>query len=124
MKKILKSLCLFLVLAGILVAGNALAVKEVTGEDVEGQIPTEATPEAPFSKQLSFVINILLALASTVAVVFIILGGYRYITSVGNPEEEKNAKRMIWFAVIGLVIVILSFALVNFVDRLITTGEY
>ena len=122
MRKILKSICLFLILAGILVAGNALAIEQVGGE-VKG-IPTEADAAAPFSTQLATVINVLLALASTIAVVFIILGGYRYMSAVGNPEEEKNARRMIWFAVLGLIIIILSFAIVNFVDRLITTGEY
>lgn len=124
MKKIFKTLCLFLILVGVLVAGNALAVDPVDPSDVKNSIPTEASADEPFSQQLSFVINILLALASTIAVVFIILGGYRYMASVGNPEDEKNARRMIWFAVIGLVIIILSFALVNFVDRLITTGEF
>ncbi|TES95899.1 hypothetical protein E3J85_01610 [Patescibacteria group bacterium] len=123
MNRFLKSICLFLILAGVLIAGNALAVAKVAPGDVGSQIPTAEDSGAPFSSQLATVINVLLALASTVAVIFIIIGGYRYITSVGNPEEEKNAKRMIWYAVIGLVIVILSFALVNFVDRLITSGD-
>jgi len=123
MNQLLKSICLFLVLAGVLIAGNALAVAKVTPGDVDSQIPTAEDSGAPFSSQLAAVINVLLALASTVAVIFIIIGGYRYITSVGNPEEEKNAKRMIWYAVIGLVIIILSFAIVNFVDRLITSGD-
>ena len=124
MNQLLKSICLFLILAGVLIAGNALAVDKVTPGDVGSQIPTAEDSRAPFSSQLATVINVLLALASTVAVIFIIIGGYRYITSVGNPEEEKNAKRMIWYAVFGLAIIILSFAAVNFVDRLITQGEY
>ena len=123
MNRFLMSICLFLILAGVLIAGNALAVAKVTPGDVDSQIPTAEDSRAPFSSQLAAVINVLLALASTVAVIFIIIGGYRYITSVGSPEEEKNAKRMIWYAVIGLVIIILSFAIVNFVDRLITSGD-
>lgn len=68
--------------------------------------------------QITSVFNGVLALAGAVAVVFIVLGGMKYSISQGEPGDTKKAKEMILYALVGLVIVILSFAIVNlFITR-------
>lgn len=52
-----------------------------------------------------------------VAVIFIVVGGINYMTSQGDPGKVKKAKDTILYAVIGLVIAVLAFAIVNFVIR-------
>lgn len=59
--------------------------------------------------------DILLTVAGIVAVIFIIYGGFQYITSQGEPDGTKRAKDTVVNALVGLVIVILSSAIVNFV---------
>ena len=61
------------------------------------------------------IINILLTVASVVAVIMIIVGGIRYATSNGDSTQVTAAKNTIMYAVIGLVIAIFAYAIVNFV---------
>lgn len=73
------------------------------------------------------VINIIkwiLGILALTAVVFIIYGGVIWLTSAGNPEKIQKAKKIILNAVIGMVIVLISWAIVIFVTKFIlgTTG--
>src|SRR5438876_5244694 len=49
------------------------------------------------------VINILLYLAGILAVIFVIWGGYLYITSGGNEESAAKGRKALMYALIGLV---------------------
>lgn len=64
---------------------------------------------------ITFVINGLLTLAGTVAVLFIILGGFRYMTAAGNEEASESGRKILMNAVIGLVIVVMAAAIVRVV---------
>ncbi len=59
--------------------------------------------------------NILLYLIGAISVIMIIFGGFRYITSGGKSENITAAKNTIMYAVIGIIIALLSYAIVNFV---------
>jgi len=59
--------------------------------------------------------NAILALVGVTAVLFIIIGGFLYITSAGNPEQTDKAKKTLLYAIIGLVAVIISWAAVKFI---------
>jgi hypothetical protein len=61
------------------------------------------------------VVNILSIVVGVVAVIMIIVGGFRYITSGGKQESVTAAKNTILYAVIGLVIVALAQVIVRFV---------
>lgn len=61
------------------------------------------------------VVNILLYLLGAFAVVMIVIGGVRYTTSNGESSAIAGAKNTILYAVIGLIVAILSFTIVNFV---------
>ena len=69
------------------------------------------------------VIDIVLGLAATVAVVFIIIGGSMYLTSAGNEERAEKGKKALLNAILGLVIIILSFAIVRVVNNLLTSDR-
>lgn len=61
------------------------------------------------------VINILLYILGMTAVVMIVIGGIRYTTSNGESSAIKSAKDTILYSVIGLIVAILSYTIVNFV---------
>lgn len=61
------------------------------------------------------VINILLFIIGVVSVIMIIIGGIRYTISNGDSSQITSAKNTILYAVIGLVVALLAYAIVNFV---------
>jgi type IV secretion system pilin len=50
-----------------------------------------------------------------VAVIFLIIGGLRYVISNGDPKNVTAAKDTILYAIVGIVVAIISFAVVSFV---------
>ena len=69
------------------------------------------------------IINAIIAVLGIVAVVVIIIGGISYMTSSGDAGKVKKAKDTILYGVIGLVICVLAFAIVNFVIGNLLGGE-
>ncbi len=63
----------------------------------------------------STVTNMLLFLVGAVAVIMLIVGGFRYVTSNGDQNSVTGAKNTIMYALIGIVVAFLAFAAVNFV---------
>lgn len=61
------------------------------------------------------IVNIFLSLVALGAVVVIIYAGVKYIMAVGDEQAAGEAKKIILYAVIGLIVVGLSAAIVNFV---------
>lgn len=69
------------------------------------------------------VLNILLTLAGVVAIIMIVVGGLEYITSGGNEEQSEKGKKALVNAVIGLVVVLLSFAVVRVISSTLTSQD-
>lgn len=67
------------------------------------------------SSMIHIVINILLYVLGIIAIIMIIVGGIRYTTSNGDASALTSAKNTILYSVVGLVVAILSYAIVNFV---------
>jgi hypothetical protein len=61
------------------------------------------------------IINVLSIVIGVVAVIMIMVGGFRYITSGGDSNNITSAKNTILYAIVGLVVVALAQALVQFV---------
>lgn len=60
------------------------------------------------------IVNLLSAVVGIIAVIMIIVGGFRYITSGGNDTSVTAAKNTILYAIIGLVVVALAQIIVRF----------
>lgn len=63
------------------------------------------------------VVNVLLFIIGAVSVIMLIYGGIRYTTSGGNANSVTAAKNTIMYSIIGLVVAILAYAIVNFVVK-------
>lgn len=70
---------------------------------------------------LSKIIIWVLGFAAAVAVLFLIIGGLQYVTSAGNKDRVDKAKQTILYAVIGLIVIALSFVIVTFITNNLTT---
>ena len=90
----------------------------------ECNLPADGTEDSPsLFDTLKNVINVILGVLGIVTVIMIIIGGFTYITSQGDPNKTKKAKDTIMYGVIGLVIALLAFAIVNFVLANVFNGN-
>jgi Na+/proline symporter len=62
-------------------------------------------------------VNLALGFLPLVAVIFVILGGLQWMTSGGDEEKVGRAKRTISSAIIGIVVVLLAWAIVQFIAK-------
>lgn len=63
----------------------------------------------------SQITNVLLFIVGAISVIMIIIGGLRYVISGGDSANVSAAKNTILYAVIGVVVALLAYAIVNFV---------
>jgi uncharacterized membrane protein len=63
----------------------------------------------------STITNVLLFIVGAIAVIMIVIGGLRYVTSGGNQNAVTAAKNTILYAIIGIIVAILAYAVINFV---------
>lgn len=63
------------------------------------------------------IIELLLMLAGAIAVLFVIIGGFWYMTSAGNAEQAEKGKTAVINAIIGIVVIILSYVIINVIVR-------
>lgn len=68
-----------------------------------------------FEKVIKLVINIISWIAGVAAVIMIVVGGFKYITSGGDSSSVSSAKNTIIYALVGLVVVALAQVIVRFV---------
>ena len=61
------------------------------------------------------VTNTILYVVGIIAVVMLIIGGIKYVVSGGDSKKVTDAKNTVLYAIIGLVVAFLAFAIVNFV---------
>ncbi len=68
---------------------------------------------------------ILMSAALVLLVLFIMLsiGGFNYLTSLGNPERIKKARGTLQYAVIGLILYLASFLILKIIDVLFLGGH-
>ena len=68
------------------------------------------------------IISILLLVAAGIAIVFVIIGGYQYMTSAGNEEQAEKGKQNVINAIIGIVIILMSYVIITVIANLVGSG--
>ena len=64
----------------------------------------------------------IIGLVGIIAVIFVVIGGIKYMTSAGDSEKVKTAKKTISYAVLGIIVTALAFAIVNFTIMIINNN--
>jgi magnesium-transporting ATPase (P-type) len=105
----------------IVSGGTTVALLPVAAhadESIQGAVDSVQPANAAtgsLQTNIKNIINVMLILIGIVAVIMLIVGGFRYVLSNGNEKAVSGAKDTILYAVIGIVVALLSFAIVNFV---------
>lgn len=91
----------------------ALAAPAAPAPTIKINVPK--TGPSDVNTIIAGIVNVLIAVAGFASLIVIIVAGIMLATSAGNPETAKKAKDAILYAVVGLIIALLAFAIVNFV---------
>lgn len=75
----------------------------------------DSAPKSVGAGQIENILMTVYFWAGIVAVIVIIVGGIRYVTSNGDASGVKAAKNTVLYAVVGLVVVIMAAAITSFV---------
>ena len=79
---------------------------------VDTAIGTVSTDPQTFVK---FIFGVVLGLAGGIALILIIIAGYKVMTSQGNPEAVKAANEQLTSAIVGLLFIIFSFVILQII---------
>ena len=71
---------------------------------------------------INTILKVILGVLGVVAVAYIIYGGFMITTASGDPVKVKKGKETIMYGVMGLVVALLAFAIVNFVLSSVFNG--
>ncbi len=111
-------LLIALVLVNVLALVPAVTLGAPADDKLIPDIPNSNLPGVNMDDATDLVtgfIQILLGFAGIVAVLFLIIGGFQYVTSGANEELAETGKKTISNAIIGLVIILLSYVIVRVV---------
>ncbi|MDR2063584.1 MAG: pilin [Candidatus Nomurabacteria bacterium] len=101
---------------GAMLIGRSIALASPLKEGADAA-RGKGMPADLFGENGTFtqITNTILVVIGIVSVFMLIYGGLRYILSGGDSKKVVDAKNTVMYAIIGLIIVFLSYALVNFV---------
>lgn len=104
----------------LLLTESAMAKNEWTNEACNGAdeqqkaaLGCDKNDQAP--KVVTNILNTVISIVGILAVLILVIAGQRYIVSNGDPGKLQQAKNMVLYGLIGLVVALLSFAIVNFI---------
>ena len=128
LKKIAQGLLLVPVVAITLSAAPAYAATcdstSLNAQSGANCAQGDQTPTTIFGSGGIFtvIVNILLFIIGAIAVIMLIVGGIRYVISGGDQAQVTSAKNTIMYAIVGIIIAILAYAIVNFVLGIFATS--
>lgn len=115
MKKLIKH-SFYSALMACIFAGQAFAASTDLWNNPQGGSSTpKAAATGTLGSNIATLINYFLGLLGLVAVAFLIYAGILMVTAGGAEEQIGKAKKIITYAVIGIVIILLSYTIVTFV---------
>jgi hypothetical protein len=107
------------------VSAQALGADDLFGGSTGADFAAEAgLGDQDLTTTIGGIIRVALGFLGVIAVVIILLGGFKWMTAGGNDDKVKDAKKLIFSGIIGLVIVLSAYAIASFViNSLITAAS-
>lgn len=105
-----------LLLSGLLLLGPTVAQAQIIAKEATPTLPKnfDSVPEI-----IKAGFNIVIMVSGVIFVVLLLVGGVMYLTAMGNDDQSKKAKQLIFDAVVGLVLVVVAWAVGNWVLSLL-----
>ncbi|MDO8503750.1 MAG: pilin [bacterium] len=119
-RKLAKTLAFFLLV--FLFAATSIVAAQREFDSTKGEVDKAGPEGVATLKGLEVifenVISVALALAGIVLFVMFLIGGFRFITSGGDPKAVEAAKGTLTHAVLGLIVVILAFLILQLIANI------
>lgn len=104
-------------LAGTMLYGYSIAMAQGSGflsaTDSPGRISEATGGESSARALVLTIVNFFLGFLGLIAVLMVIYGGVLIVTSAGKEDQASKGKKILTYAAIGIVIILLSFAFVS-----------
>ena len=104
------------------VALSFLAAPSAFAADLFGPVPdiggVSATDTAAIRTGILNILDIILSFMALIAVIVVVIAGIRLVVSQGEEQEKDKAKKTIFYAIIGLIIILFAQAIVGFIQDL------
>lgn len=110
-------------MAAVLVAPEAAAQLIDPARDLPSNIANATNAQGSIRELIVTMINWALGFLGLIAVIAVIVGGYYYLLSGGDEGQAGKGRKIIIYAIIGIVIILLSFAIVNTIIGGVATGN-
>ena len=120
MRKIINHSLVFLATSTIYAPA---AFADVLDSGVKPPAGSAVSPNTSIGQIVSFIVGFLLTIAVLMALLYIIIGAFQWITSGGDKAKVESARNHIISAVIGLIIIALSFVIINVVISVLGLGS-
>lgn len=127
MSKFQKTILIFLLVGFLVLLLTSFSLaQEEEGKPLEIEYPEigewwpETVEQAVLPRYIKYIFNFAIAIGGLVAFGALVYGGFRYITSVGSPTAQTDAKEQIFAGVIGLVILLSSYLILTTVNPQLT----
>ena len=125
MRKILKIVLPMILMAGLIGLAVVPEVSALTLQQGAEAAKCDGCPSDLFGEKGAFrqITNTILYIVGVIAVIMLIIGGIRYVVSGGDSKKVTDAKNTVLYAIIGLVIAVFAYAIVNFVITSLPGGD-
>lgn len=90
------------------VGGNTLCADYNEGKN-------SSADKGPIQQIIKTIINLFAFFGGAIAVIYVVYGGFKYVTSAGNAEKASSGRQTVFYALIGLVVIIVAQQLVLFI---------
>ena len=124
MRKLLRVI-LPILICGVFAVAMVSNVSALTLQEGARAAQCDGCPSDLFGSTGVFkqVTNTILYIVGIIAVIMLIIGGIKYVVSGGDSKKVTDAKNTVLYAIIGLVICFLSFAIINFVISALPSSD-
>ena len=112
--KNIAAVAVFVFLFSMMATTVAIAAPDL-GFDYANNLELSTATETDPREMAVSVVKYLMTFLGIIAVVVILLGGFKWMTAAGNEDKVAEAKKLIIAGIIGLIIVLCAYAIVNFV---------
>lgn len=118
------ALALSFVAASQVISAPAVHAQQLEAEDILGDSfgETAGLGQADLKDSIAGIIRVVLGFLGVVAVVIVLMGGFKWMTASGSDEKVEEAKRLLLAGVIGLAIILSAYAITSFVVASLITA--
>ena len=106
MKKIITALLLLAPMSAFAQSADNLGINALNNTNL-GQ--------RDLKDSIAQIINVILGFLGVIAVLIILLGGFKWMTSQGSSDKVDEAKKLIGAGIVGLIIILAAYAIARFV---------